>query len=242
MREKGYEDELQINDKNKGLIHKILMVQLDRLYDANCAKKASISENEYYLFLAKTENKTIIKISLWDKNEVEWIVEYEGEIFEQVNPEVNQGNNNQPEDQDCNICQLLIIELFNSYLLNARAICTNLISLDTLKQGDIDYDVNLNKFYIDFQIISIIELILNVNISTKYFKNSNAKEIKYTWIFKYRVHSRGDFLYIIMIASDIIRLFYCYLALCDNEKISIGTFICILSPHSVEKICKTFLF
>ena len=41
------------------------------------------------------------------------------------------------------------MELFDSTLLNARPMRTKLISLDRLKLDDIDYNVNLNKFYID---------------------------------------------------------------------------------------------
>ena len=134
------------------------------------------------------------------------------------------------------------MEPFNSSLLNARAMRTNLISLDRLKLDDIDFDVNLNKFHIDVQIMYMITLILNVSASTKYFKNSNAKEIKYTQIFKCKTHLCSDLLYIIMTTSYNMRLFYCYFALFNNETITIGTFICILSPHPVEKIYKIFLF
>ena len=38
-----------------------------------------------------------------------------------------------------------------------------------------------------------------------------------------------------MTASNNVRLFHCYLALCDNRIIYIRTFICILSPHPVKK-------
>ena len=95
--------------------------------------------------------------------------ECDGEIVEQVNQEVNQRNNIQPEDQVWNTCQRPIIEPFDSTLLNARPMCTNLISLDRLKLDYIYYDVNLNKFHIDVQIMRIIALILNINASIKYF-------------------------------------------------------------------------
>ena len=76
------------------------------------------------------------------------------------------------------------MELFDSILLNARPMRTNTISLNRLKLDDIDYDMNLNKFHIGVQIMRIIAPILNVNASTKYFKNSNEKQIKYPHIFK----------------------------------------------------------
>ena len=96
-----------------------------------------------------------------------------------------------------------------------------------------------NKFHIDLQIIQIIAPILNVNAYTKYFKTSNEKQIKYNRIFTCIIHLHSDIVYIIMTASNNVRLFHCDLALCDNGTITIGTFICILSLYPVEKNMQT---
>ena len=45
------------------------------------------------------------------------------------------------------------MEPFDSTLSNKRSMSTKLILSDRLKSDDIDYEVNLNKFHIDLQII-----------------------------------------------------------------------------------------
>jgi hypothetical protein len=115
-----------------------------------------------------------------------------------------------------------------------------------LLQGESVLEINLNRIYIDVQIIRVItpSPAQKANIYGVRRKNSNNQEVHFSRLFLCRIHSELDLnehsrlIYLMEAKNSNNMLFDRNLELRDDGTISIGTFLRILAPLPIENNMK----
>ncbi len=136
--------------------------------------------------------------------------------------------------------QRVILAPLEDCLLNSRMITrTTEVSIDSLSSDDV-YKMNMNRNYIDVQLIRIITAKREQKAYIYYRKGQNPNETNFSRIFQCRVYSAMNqsehqrIIYLMESRSANNNMFERSLDFRDNGTITIGTFLRIIAPEAIE--------
>ena len=141
--------------------------------------------------------------------------------------------------------QRVILVPLEDSLLNSRMITrTNEVSITTLSSDDV-FTMNMNRNYIDVQLIRIItprkEQKAYLYSLRSGRKGSSSKETNFSRIFQCRIYSAMNssehqkIIYLMESKNTNNNMFERNLDFRDNGTITIGTFLRVISPEAIEE-------